>query len=1176
MTPPFVHLHIHSEYSFVDGSIRIPALIDFVKKLGHTHVALTDHCNMHGAIEFYFKAKEQGIIPILGCEVYVAGQVSGRPAHQLVLLAKDTQGYKNLLKVISSAYIGDNFKNVPTVPWQLLTERAQGLIALSSFHNGEMNHLALQVRHAGFDPAGLAAQDPALANLQVYVQKMQACFGAENFYSEITDNDMPQQKLQVRDQALLARLLQVPIVASANAHYLTRDFADTHALAVAIKNSLTLQDIRKRLRDVHFHVMDNEEMSERFRDYPEALANSLVIAERCSHVKIETGQYYLPKIRLAEGESSEHTMRRMATDGLTERLTNLAPLYGATLDAEKRKEYWERLHYELDVIAKMGFADYFLIVQDFIKWAKQNGIPVGPGRGSGAGSLVAYALLITDLDPLPYHLIFERFLNPERISMPDFDIDFCQWGREAVIQYCVEKYGKNNVAQITTFGKMNAKGAVKAVGRAKGLGFNRVDQFTKLFPNDLGLTLQNALDQEPRIKEEMAKDEELRECMEQALKLEGLSSHTSVHAAGVVMSDGDMTDYVPVYTTDGSSYITQYEMKPTEKVGLVKFDFLGLKTLTVIDKAIALIRKRGQTDFDISKIPLNVPKVYELISQGHTVGIFQCESAGITQLIRKLKPSSFDDVIALVALYRPGPLGSGMVDDFVKRKHGQQKITYLLPSLEPILKDTYGMILYQEQVQKIAAVLAGYTLGEADLLRKAMGKKIPEEMARQKERFLSGAEANGVPHAKAEEIFDLMAEFAKYGFNKSHSAAYGLISYQTAYLKCFFPECYIAACMTCDMDNTEKLVKFAEECRRLNIQLLTPNINRSHLEFVVPANGQIDFALCAVKGLGESSVRPLLEQREQDGIFKNLTDLARRIHLGKLGKKNLQLLVACGALDDFGYSRKILDELVAQVVEYSLRHHEASSSGQRGLFELAPKTATTQTENWLHDQKYPTLRPGEKAWRVSDLFLEKKLLGTFITEHPLRLFAFDAKAFASTKIADFERLIESQMGKVKVVVFALMTKIEYRRSKRGSLMAYVRLEQEELMHEGIMFPSALEGVKLPENNTLVLAEGALEKMNEEMPMRFNIEKLIDVQQVRKTKLRTLTINMAMSSDPYCVHSLKQAVERFPGETPIRFQVRSKHALIRIDTPAWKISPSNDFLNSIITIPSVSLDFSLHS
>ncbi len=1176
MIQPFVHLHVHSEYSFVDGSIRIPALIEAAKKFGHSHIALTDHTNMHGAIEFYFKARESGLTPIVGCEIYIADKNTEKNIYQLVLLAQNTKGYKNLLKVVSSAYIGENFKGLPVVPFSVLAERAEGLLAISSFHKGEFRELVEELRISGVDFKNLKKEDPLLEKIENYLLNMQSCMGSENFYVEITDNDLPGQKKDVEDVAALAKLMGVPLVASANAHYLTKDFADTHALAVAMKNSLTLKDIGQRLHNVHFHLMDNEEMNERFQNYPEALSNTLVIAERCSHLKIETGHYYFPKIHLSENESTQEVMRRMSCEGLQKRLDALSPLYGEDFTEEKKKIYWDRLEYELGVIEKTGFIDYFLIVQDFIRWAKEKGIPVGPGRGSGAGSLVAYSLLITDLDPLRYDLIFERFLNPERISMPDFDVDFCQWRRDEVIQYCINKYGKNNVAQITTFGKMNAKGAVKAVGRAKGLGFTRVDQFTKLFPNDLGLTLQNALDQEPRIKEEMARDDELRECMEEALKLEGLCSHTSVHAAGIVMSDGDMTDYVPIYTTDGSSYITQYEMKPTEKVGLVKFDFLGLKTLTVIDKAIALIQERGHPDFDISKIPLDAKAVFQLISAGHTTGVFQCESPGITQLIRKMKPSTFDDMIALVALYRPGPLGSGMVDDFVKNKHGHQKIKYLHPSLEPILKETYGMILYQDQVLRISAVLAGYSLGEADLLRKAMGKKIPEEMAKQKERFLSGTDKNEIPHDIAEQIFDLMAEFAKYGFNKAHSAAYGLISYQTAYLKTFFPECYLAACMTCDMDNTDKIVKYVEECKRFKIEILSPNINRSHLEFLVPHKGSIDFALCAIKGLGEGSLRPLLEERQRNGPFLSLSDLARRVHLGKFGKKNLQLLVASGALDDFSYKRKVLDELVHQLVEYSTSQHEATESGQRGLFDLTPQVQKSVKEEWFYEKTSPKLKAGEKSWDITDLFQEKKLLGTFISEHPLKLFHFDAKAFAGSRIADFEKLVENQRSKVKVCVFALLTKVEFRRSKKGSLMAYLRLEQEDGAHEGIMFSSALEGVKIPEMNSLVIAEGSLDKMSDEMPLRFNIESITDVQLIRKAKLKCLNFHFTMSehSGSEDVLSLKRLVEKFPGETPIRFFVKNKHVTLKVETSKWNIFPSNDFINHALQIPSLNLEFTI--
>jgi DNA polymerase-3 subunit alpha len=1157
--------------------MRIPAMIELAKTFGHTHLALTDHSNMHGAIEFYFKAREAGITPILGCEIYVRSHEKGERVHQLIVLAQNTKGYKHLLKIVSSAYIGEGFKGgLPIVPWDVLKTYAEHLITFSSFHNGEFSYLVKQIKAICPDLTQLDADSRELALLRSYIENLQHSFGTDNVYVEITDNDLPHQKQEMQAVAYIARLLKIPLVASANAHYLTRDFADTHALAVAMKNSLTLKDIDKRLRNTQLHLMDHEEMNERFADYPEALANTLIIAQRCSHVKIETGHYYFPKITLDNNDESTATaIRRLSAEGLKKRLDDLKPLYGDSFTEEAQKPYWDRLAYELDVIVKTGFVDYFLIVQDFIRWSKEQGIPVGPGRGSGAGSLVAYSLLITDLDPLKYDLIFERFLNPERISMPDFDIDFCQWRREEVIQYCIQKYGKNNVAQITTFGKMNAKGAVKGVGRAKGLGFNRVDQFTKLFPNDLGLTLQSALDQEPRLKEEMNKDDELRECMEQAMKLEGLCSHTSVHAAGIVMSDGDMTDYVPIYTTDGSSYITQYEMKLTEKVGLVKFDFLGLKTLTVIDKAVHWIHQQVDTKFDISKIPLDESKVFHLISQGHTIGVFQCESPGITQLIRKLRPSAFEDVVALVALYRPGPLGSGMVEDFVKNKHGQQKITYLLPELEPVLKETYGMILYQDQVLRIAAVLARYSLGEADLLRKAMGKKISEEMDRQKARFLSGARDNGIPEGKAEQIFDLMAEFAKYGFNKAHSTAYGLISYQTAYLKTFFPECYLAACMTCDMDNTDKLVRYAEDCKRFNIELLTPDINRSHLEFH-PKKGQIDFALSGIKGLGAGPLRPLIEERDKNGLFTSLTDLAKRVHLGRFGKKNLQLLVASGAMDCFSYKRKVLDELVNQLVEYSIGQHEASSSGQRGLFDLGSESHTRNQEDWFHENKFPKLKVGESSWALRDLFIEKKLLGTFVTKHPLKLFPSDAKHFGNVKLADFDRLIE-QNGKVKVHVFALMSKIENRRSKRGSLMAYVRLEQEDHAHEGVMFQSALEGVKIPEIHSFVLAEGTLEKMNPEMPMRFNIEKLTDIQELRRSKLRSLSLhfNMDNASGPQDILAFKHLIEQFPGTTPLRFYLKNKNVHIKFDTPPdWKVSPCNEFLGRAAQVASLHVEFSI--
>ena len=830
---------------------------------------------MHGAVEFYLSAKKAGLIPILGAEIFVQasdGNTLDSKPYNLVLLAENTEGYHKLLKIVSSAYVGSQLEPVPTVPLAVLKENSKGLIALSSSLRGEFAQLLLSLKKQTlahdliFDPKEEKAV-LAYNKLKQHVHLMKQCFSENRYYVELIDNNLFQQKMLLADLVQAAEHFSLPIVATAHALYLDSDFSDSHALLTAIKNNLTLKDIRSRIRSAEFHLASDKEMHKKFSKWPTALSNTMKIAKLCSHVEIKMDTYYLPKIA-AQGETPEQALRSLAKKGLEERFQALQPIYGDKFDDEAKKQYWQRLEYEISVIVQMGFPDYFLIVQDFIAWAKTQKIPVGPGRGSGAGSLVAYALQITDLDPIPYNLIFERFLNPERVSMPDFDIDFCQWRREEVIQYCVQKYGNTRTAQITTFGKMQAKAAVKSVGRALNLIFNRVDRFTKLFPPDLGITLEQALAAEPRLKEEMAKDEALRECMDYALNLEGLVSHTSVHAAGVVISDSVMTDYVPVYTTDGRSYITQYEMKPTEKVGLVKFDFLGLKTLTVVDKAVEIIKSRKDPNFDISKISLKDSKVFELLSVGKTCGIFQCESLGMTQLILKLQPNTFEDIIALVALFRPGPLGSGMVDDFIERKHGRQKIEFLHPDLEPILRDTYGMILYQEQVQKIASILASAFLGEADLLRRAMGKKIPEEMAKQKNRFLEGCEKNKVDLKLAEEIFELMAEFAKYGFNKSHSAAYGLISYQTAYLKTYYPAEFLAASMTCDKDNTDKIKRYIEDCNLLGIEVLKPNINRSELDFDVPADKKIGFALSAIKGIGEEILKPLLMIRKKMAFLK--------------------------------------------------------------------------------------------------------------------------------------------------------------------------------------------------------------------------------------------------------------------------------------------------------------------
>ena len=1197
--PKFCHLHVHSEYSIMDGTIVIKKLMKELKARGHSHVALTDHSNMHGAVEFYLAAKSAGITPILGCEVYHEGvpesgelknsqgkKEEPEPFH-LVVLAKNTDGYKSLLKVVSSAYIGDNLKEVPVISQEDLGRESHELVALSSCLRGEFGTLVRKLRALlGSDEFRVDPSDPKIGPvskaLKAHVDRMLEVFGKDHYYVELIDNNLLEQKLILPDLVAAARHFDLPLVASNDAHYLAADFSETHSLAVAIKNGLTMNSIRDRLYQADFHLASDEVMVERFSKWPEAISNTMKIAEMCSHAEIKMDTSYLPKIDVPNGMTSADLLKKLTYEGLEKRFELIS------LPEDQKKTYRDRVDFELNVINNMGFPDYFLIVHDFIAWSKKQGIPVGPGRGSGAGSLVAYALTITNIDPIPYNLIFERFLNPDRVSLPDFDIDFCQWRREEVINYCIEKYGSENVAQITTFGKMQAKGAVKSVGRGMNLGFNRVDRFTKLFPPDLGITLTEALEKEPRLKEEMAKDESLKECMDSALRLEGLVSHTSVHAAGLVISDGKMTDYVPIYTTDGSAFITQYEMKPAEKVGLVKFDFLGLKTLTVIDQAIKLMKegKVVSDDFSIDDIPMSDSKVYGMLSQGHTCGIFQCESSGMTQLIKKLKPSCFEDIIALVALFRPGPLGSGMVDDFIERKHGRQKIEYLHPELEEPLADTYGMILYQEQVQKIAANLANYTLGEADLLRRAMGKKIPEEMAQQRERFLNGSKENKIDPKLAEQIFDLMAEFAKYGFNKSHSAAYGLVSYQTAYLKYYFPEQFMAASMTCDMDNTDKIKRYVEDLRRMKIKLLSPDLKVSRSDFWVPKKGEVSFALSAVKGLGSVAVKPLLAERAESGNFESLAELAKRMDLGKLGKKNLELLMTVGALDYLGIKRSELVKLVLPLVTFSSEYHENKSCGQVSLFDLGADEDSEEEEQeeiglpW--DEEALRLSSKEGLWDSEDLFKEKNFLGVFVAGHPLDFFKEDMPSFGSY-IKDFPDILKRGSGnsprpRVEVSLVALLSVFNKRRTKKGTLMAAFRLEQPDAHIEAVAFEKTLERLTLPEPGTMVWVKGFLEPGFDGGDLRFALNEIKPLESVREDMLKALNLSFEYdregSSQEEAIGELFSLVNENQGICDLSFTLSYGKSYIRLKSAEdFSVCPSNEFVAGVKKLPLKNLKLS---
>ena len=867
----FTHLHLHTLYSLLDGAIRMKDLIKTVQAKGMNAVAVTDHGNMFGAIDFYKKAKEAGIKPILGLEAYVAGpkgreDKSEKVANHLILLAKDDEGYANLRYLSSTAYM-QGFYYHPRIDKKVLKEHSKGLVGLTACLGGEVTSACFR---GDMDHARRAALE------------YKEIFEPGNFFLEVQSNGMVEQEKANANLKELSKDTDIPLVATADAHYIKQEDAKAHELLMCIASGKTLAD-SKRMRHStdKLYVTSPEEMRAYFHDVPEAVDNTMRIAQMCT-LELKLGKPMLPTFKVPDGHSPDSYMAELATLGLNERFAELN--YPVDRDL-----YLARLGLELSVISKMGFAGYFLIVADFINWAKKQGIPVGPGRGSGAGSIVAYALKITDLDPIPYNLLFERFLNPERVSMPDFDIDFCQDRRDEVIQYVSRKYGENNVGQIITFGSLKAKSVLRDVCRVFGLPFSEGDRFAKLVPEVLNITLKDAIEMEPRLKEMIEKPTVLgtqvdgrevttKDVLEISLALEGLHRQAGMHAAGVVIADKPLWEYVPVYQPPGEKVlITQFAKDEVEAAGLVKFDFLGLKTLTVIQHAINLVNRHRPEDQKLERhhIPLIDAPTYELISRGDTAGVFQMESSGFTEMVIKLKPSCFEDIIAAGALYRPGPLDAGMVDVFINRKHGREKVVYPHPSLEPVLKDTYGVIVYQEQVMQISQVLGGYSLGRADLLRRAMGKKKAEVMQKERAGFLEGCEKNKVDAKVAGEIFDLMEKFAEYGFNKSHSAAYGLITLHTAWLKAHHPVEFLAALFTSEKDNTDKVVGHIAEARAAGFEVLPPDVNLSDLAFGA-VDGRIRFGLGAIKGVGESAIEAIMDARK-GGSFKDLFDFCDRV-----------------------------------------------------------------------------------------------------------------------------------------------------------------------------------------------------------------------------------------------------------------------------------------------------------
>ncbi|MHB8138323.1 MAG: DNA polymerase III subunit alpha [Smithellaceae bacterium] len=1015
----FVHLHVHTQYSLLDGMIRLDDLFKKAKEYAMPAMAITDHGNMFGAIDFYKQAYANGIKPIIGCELYVSPRSRfdkttssiGEATRHLVVLVKNMQGYKNLMKLTSAAHI-EGFYYRPRVDKGLLKECSEGLIASSACLHGE---IASHIVRGNMDEARKAAIE------------YRNIFGEDNFYLEIMENGIPEQKIANQGLIELSKELSIPLVATNDCHYLNVEHAEAHNVLLCIQTGKTIEDNdRMSMSTDQFYVKSPEEMQTLFAATPEAIANTVRIAERCN-LTFEFGKFYLPKFEVKNPEESlEDYLDRKAVEGLDKLIPTIMK-YQKEDEAAVHAKYHKRLRLELEIIKKMGFAGYFLIVSDFIKHAKHNDVPVGPGRGSAAGSLVAYAIRITDIDPLRYGLFFERFLNPDRINMPDIDIDFCQERRGEIIKYVTEKYGKDKVTQICTFGKMMAKGVIRDVGRALNIPYGDADRIAKLVPNVLNITLNDAFKMEPRFAEERRKNPQIDKMLTLSLVLEGLNRHSSVHAAGVVISDVPLVERVPLFAPK-DDIVSQYSMKDIEAVGLTKFDFLGLKTLTVIKNALNFIKESHHIDLDINDLPLDDAETYQLLMNGETDGVFQLESSGMKDLLVNFKPDHIEDVIALIAAYRPGPMK--MIPDFIARKHGKQQITYELQQLEPILKETYGIILYQEQVMQIANVIGGYTMSQADTLRKVMGKKQVAAMEKEKPKFLEGAKKQKINENKAKTIWDQMEKFAEYGFNKSHSAAYAMITYQTAYLKTHYPVAFMAALLTSEKDNRDKIIKHMSNCKEMGINILPPDINESQKDFSISGEN-IRFGLAAVKNVGEAAIESIIAMR-QEANFTSFMDFLSRVDLRKVNRRVIESLIKCGSFDSMGYYRRQLMECLDQAMDEAQRKQKELLSNQASIFDHLDAEDTSR-QNGATSFQVPNLPEWDRKELLS---IEKDTLGFYITGHPLHGFADKLKLVTNTDSSTLDK----KRDKDVITIAGVISSLAERPTKRKDIMCNVVLE----------------------------------------------------------------------------------------------------------------------------------------
>jgi DNA polymerase III subunit alpha len=1143
MAQTFVHLRVHSEYSMVDGLVRVKPLISRVAELGMPAVGLTEQSNMCSLVRFYKAAMGAGVKPIIGADLWLENPDEPENPFRLTLLARDEKGYLHLTEIISLGYTEGQRYGKPIIRKAWLEARAAGLIALSGAKMGDVGK-------------ALLAGKPELARERAQYWKN---LYPGSYYLELQRTERAGDEDCLHLSVELAAELGLPVVATNDVHFLTADDFEAHEARVCIGESRTLDDPRRdrRFSDQQY-LRSAEEMIELFSDIPEAVENTVEIARRCS-VKVRMGEYFLPNYPIPDGMTMDEYFRHVSEEGLEMRLETILSKDDPEYD-QKREEYYKRLKFELDIIIQMGFPGYFLIVMDFIKWAKNNGVPVGPGRGSGAGSLVAYALLITDLDPLEYDLLFERFLNPERVSMPDFDVDFCMEGRDRVIEYTAEKYGREAVSQIITFGTMAAKAVVRDVARVQGKSYGLADKLSKLIPFEVGMTLNKAIEQEPQLKEFLEQDEEAQEIWEMALKLEGVCRNAGKHAGGVVIAPTKITDFSPLYCDDeGGSLVTQFDKGDVEDAGLVKFDFLGLRTLTIIKWALHMINPRrqaqGQSGLDIATIPLEDKRSFELLKKAETTAVFQLESRGMKDLIRRLQPDSLEDMIALVALFRPGPLQSGMVDDFIDRKHGRQPLSYPHPDyqyegLKPVLEPTYGVILYQEQVMQIAQVMAGYTLGNADMLRRAMGKKKPEEMAKQKAFFLEGCANNGIDETLAENIFDLVEKFAGYGFNKSHSAAYALVSYQTLWLKAHYPAEFMAAVLTADMQNTDKVVTLVEECRNMKLDLLVPDVSRSAYTFTVNDDGQIVYGLGAIKGLGEGPIDSIVEAAK-DGPFQDIFDFCRRVDLKKVNKRAMEALIRAGAMDKLGAGRA---QLMASIDKAVQQADQQSRNDAAGMMDMFGEMLESSGEG---EDPYADVAHVREWPEKERLKGEKDTLGIYLTGHPFDEYEREVRRFVRNSIADLKPNKSPQ--RVAGLVVAQRTM----KTRTGSTMCFITLDDRSARIEATLFSEAFfENRELLQSDQVIVVEGQVSHDDYSGQMKMRVSSVMDVATARQQFSRG--IRLALRADQLqngLLDKLDDTLRPFRNEgSPVWIEYSSAEARTRIELgESWRVQPDDNLL-----------------